>query len=274
MKQDRPTISTCYLVGNPVSHSISPLIHNTGFQYLELPFVYDAHALEENELEAFLATLDGTAIVGMNVTLPHKQAVMAYVDELSDTASAVGAVNVLYKRDGRLVGENTDVAGFLDPLQNANLEEPKVLILGSGGAARAVAYAASHHLSASSVVIAARNEAAARAISQATHYCTWNERHEAAQDADLVVNATPIGLYPQTKRSPLAEDHEWTTNQTYYDLIYNPDTTSAMKRALECGASVVGGLPMLIAQAAVAFKIWTDHEMPVDAVRKALRESL
>jgi len=262
----------CFLLGNPVSHSVSPLIHNTAFRELELPIRYEARSIEEGDLESILHSIDGDRVVGANVTLPHKQSVLKHLHELTDTAAAVGAVNTIFRRNGRLVGDNTDVGGFLAPIEHLSLQRARVLILGAGGAARAVSYAARHHLDASSVTVAARNLNAARAI-DGVHACSWLEGQTMISSADLIVNATPIGMYPDTDASPLPDDQTWKSGQVFYDLIYNPDPTRTTEQARSNGATGIGGLPMLVAQAAAAFKIWTGREMPVDAVLEALKDA-
>lgn len=275
------SLPSFFLIGHPVGHSLSPLIHNTAFAVLGLRGRYSALDVDSSAVGSAIASIDGATVVGANVTIPYKQAVIPYLEELTPTAKKAGAVNTIFRRDGLLVGENTDIAGFLYGLRApraGNLvaklpENPRVLILGSGGAARAVAHACRVHLSASTVQIAARNEATARGIEH-IEFVDWEERKNAAQASDLIVNATPLGMHPSINASPLPDNMSFGPRHTVYDLIYNPDPTLLLEHAAGQGAVTIGGLAMLIGQAAAAFSIWTGQEMPVGEVEKIVREAL
>lgn len=265
---------TCFLIGHPIGHSLSPVIHSAAYEATGLDWHYGVIDVLEADLDAVLAGVDGEKVVGVNVTIPHKQAVFLRVDELTETARAVGAVNTVYCRDGALVGDNTDVAGFAGPLRamtNRDWSSMSALILGAGGAARAVAHALTHVLGLGEVAITARREATARAIPQVT-FVDWQQRQDAAERADLIVNTTPVGMHPNTDASPLPDDTSFTASQIVYDLIYAPEQTRLLEHAASAGAQVIGGLPMLIGQAAEAFRIWTGQDMPLEPVRKALDE--
>lgn len=282
------SFSSCFLMGQPVGHSLSPLIHNTAFSLLDVGGHYSAHDVDPSSVASAVASIDGTTVIGANVTIPYKQAVIPFLDELTPIAQEAGAVNTIFRRKGRLIGENTDVEGFLAPLEALRYSSsrltgastvallpshPRVLILGSGGAARAVALASRMHLGTSRIRITARNRATARAIPYG-EAIDWEDRKIAAEEADLIVNATPIGMVPSTQASPLPDDVEFRENQIVYDLIYNPDPTMLLRRAAKDGATTIGGLPMLLGQAAAAFKIWTGQEMPIVEVEKVVREAL
>jgi len=261
-------------MGQPIGHSLSPLIHNTAFSILGLDGRYSALDVDSSDVGSVVASIDGKTVIGANVTIPHKQAVIPFLDELTPIAQEAGAVNTIFRRNGRLIGDNTDVVGFLSPLHALqDRHASRVLILGSGGAARAVALACRTHLGTHTVQIAARNQATARAIPH-IEAIDWDKRRNAAEEADLIVNATPIGMTPSTQTSPLPDDMQFRSDQIVYDLIYNPDPTMLLRRAAKYGAMVIGGLPMLIGQAAAAFHIWTGHEMPILEVEKVVRETL
>ncbi len=268
-----PKESTCLLLGNPVDHSLSPLIHNSALKHLDLAIHYEAKKVNRSELEGVVKSIDGHHILGGNVTLPFKQDVIGMVDSMTTTAHAVGAVNTIYRVRGRLVGENTDVTGFVGPLQDLDFKGKTVLILGAGGAARAVAYAALERLGAGSVLVAARNLDSARAIN-GIQACSWDDRARASAEASLIVNATPLGMHPNSWASPLPQDLEWRSDQVAYDLVYNPTETSFLIDARAGGAVGIGGLAMLIGQAAVSFQLWTGCTMPIEVVKKAVASHL
>jgi len=285
--------STFLLLGDPVEHSLSPLIHNSAFALLGLPFHYSAHRISDiggldvevlgevdrgtERLRHVIDRIDGVSLKGVNVTIPHKKAVLPFLDELTPIARQVGAANTVFVRNGLKVGHNTDVEGFLSPLLGLNLEHKEVVILGSGGAARAVMVAAESGLKASRISVVSRNLDSARAACADLH---MGEVHEYAElpellaTASLIVNATPVGMWPATDQSPLPPFAKLGTHHTVYDLIYNPEETELLRDARIQWSTTIGGLKMLIAQAAASFKIWTGQEMPVDAVEQAVKAHL
>ena len=269
---DRPENKMCVLIGHPVGHSLSPLIHRAAYRALDLDWHYAAMDILESDLDAVLSGIDGERMVGANVTIPYKQAVFERVDTCTEMAKAVGAVNTVYRRDGELVGDNTDVAGFMQPLSaipDRVWADQRALILGAGGAARAVAHALTRVMCFKDVLLTARREATARAI-PGVSVVDWGERTGAAAGVDLIVNTTPVGMAPFTDASPLGDNFRFSSNQIVYDLIYAPERTRLLDAAEGDGATAIGGMPMLIGQAAEAFRIWTGRDMPVDAVKKAL----
>ena len=265
---------TCFLIGHPIGHSLSPVIHSAAYEAVGLNWHYAVMDVLEADLDAVLSGIDGERVVGVNVTIPHKQAVYQRLDALPETAKAVGAVNTVYRQDGKLIGDNTDVAGFAAPLQeltDVNWSTKTALILGAGGAARAVAHALTQVIELAEVTVAARREATARAIPNVT-VGSWEQRATAAQSADLIVNTTPVGMHPDENASPLPEGTTLAPHQIVYDLIYAPERTRLLDQAESTGARTIGGLPMLIGQAAAAFRIWTGHEMPTETVKQALQD--
>lgn len=272
--------ATFLLLGDPVYHSLSPLIHNTAFSALGLPFRYAAHRVavgDEAKLEKLIREIDGVSLIGVNVTIPHKSAVVSFLDDLTPIARKVGAVNTIYLENGRKVGHNTDVEGFLSPLDGLNLNNKEVVILGSGGAARAAMVAADSGLNASHISVVSRNlESASAACADLSigEVKTYDELPELLKTASLIVNATPVGMWPETNQSPINNPRLLSEKHTVYDLIYNPTETELLRSARIQGASTIGGLPMLIAQAAGAFRIWTGSEMPVKDVNWALNNHL
>ncbi|HET6566393.1 MAG TPA: shikimate dehydrogenase [Rhodothermales bacterium] len=276
------------VLGFPVEHTLSPLIHNTAFREQRLNFVYLASAVRPADVEAAVHGLRVLGFAGANVTIPHKQAVLPLMDEVSEQARAVGAVNTIVCRQGqvdvdvvKLYGDNTDVAGFLEPLRpHADaLREKPMLVFGAGGAAHAVAYAMLTAYRPERLFIVARRQE--KAIRLADHLRGFDEARaltipaqravrEAVRESRLVVNATPLGMYPDVEASPWPDLDDFTPDQVVYDLIYNPVQTKLLRGAAARGAITIGGLDMLIAQAACSYVQWTGHEMPVDFVRAKL----
>lgn len=275
------------LLGDPVEHSLSPLIHNTAFRVQGVNAVYVARRTVPDDLPAAVAGLRAMRFLGANVTLPHKQAVGPLLDAVSPRAEAVGAVNTIVaaaREDGGLAlrGDNTDVAGFLDPLRTHadRLQNAEMLIFGAGGAARAVAYALLTTYAPARLTLAVRAPARAEPLAHdfaahdpkgALEITPMQEAGAALRASVLIVNATPLGMHPNTEGTPWTEASDLSAEQVVYDLVYTPRTTRLLQDAAARGATPIGGLGMLIGQAAAAYAQWTDRSMPVDAVRAALR---
>ena len=269
--------STCWLLGNPVSHSLSPTIHNVAFSHLGLPVRYEAIALSGIEVGKAITAIDGSTVIGANVTIPHKEAVLSYLDELTPVASKVGAVNTIFVLNGKRMGHNTDVEGFLAPLQTPNFQQGNVVVLGAGGAARAVLVAVSTFLMPTQLTLVSRDVQKAAGVCQDLG-CgipdSYDNLEGLLNSASLIVNTTPLGMTPDTDRSPVPESFTFGPHQTVYDLIYAPSETKLMQHARRDGAKVIGGLPMLIGQAAASFEIWTGKKMPIQIVENALKVRL
>lgn len=273
------------LIGHPVEHSLSPLIHNTALSEQAVNARYVAFDVAPERVREAVMGMIALGFLGSNVTIPHKQAVRALADSLSEQARAVGAVNTLVFVPGEqgtaIYGDNTDVAGFLQPLQ-AHLPEltgREVTILGAGGAARAVVYALLTALRPSRLSIVARDlqkagqlasELAAYDRNGALSVLPFEQARPAVSSSALVVNTTPVGMYPQVEGSPWAHHSAFSQGQIVYDLIYNPLETRLLHEARAAGAHTIGGLEMLVGQAAASYVQWIGEEMPLHAVRRAL----
>ena len=221
--------------------------------------------------------------MGAGVTIPHKQAVLACLDEWSPRVRAVGAANLIVRRpDGALLGDNTDVPGFLAPLLpfGDRLRDVEMVALGAGGAARAVAYALLVTFRPRRLALVARTSSRAEAL--AADLAEFDERgalevRDAAsarpvvRNAQLVVNTTPVGMYPAVDDSPWPDAADFGEGHIVYDIVYIPEETRLLADAARRGATVIGGLDMLVEQAAAAYVQWTDRNMPVEAVKDALR---
>jgi shikimate dehydrogenase len=255
------------LVGYPLEHSLSPKIHTAALRECGLDGDYSLfpiHPDDEDGLKDLLARVRSGEITGINVTIPHKQNVIPFLDELTPTAEAIGAVNTIYLRDKRLIGDNTDADGFLLDLKRfiGNREskianQKSALILGAGGSARAVVYA---------LINDGWNLAiAARRIEQAQELASYYNDVESIEltskiqsfEFRLVVNTTPIGMIPNINQSPWPEGLQFPHQAMIYDLVYNPRETKLVKDGCAAGLSATTGLGMLIEQAALSFEIWT-----------------
>ena len=277
------------IIGYPLSHALSPVIHNAAFEAMGLDARYEGWETPPEEVEAAVERLrTRDECLGMNVTVPHKQAVMQYLDEIEDTAQAVGAVNTVQKRNGRLIGHNTDRSGYMRSLLEAGcpVKGKSILIVGYGGVERAIAYAFAEAGAASIAIAGRRTEGVAEALRQlrATSPYPMNldavedgerELRLAVQAADIVVNCTPIGmLHSGTEGTSPVPGAMLLPGQWVSDAVYNPLETELLRQARERGAHAVDGLGMLIYQAADAIKIWTGKDPPVDIMRAAAMKAL
>lgn len=262
------------VIGFPVRHSLSPAMHNAAFRELGLDWIYVACEVAPGAVEGAFGGVRALGFGGLSVTIPHKAAALEAVDEVTDAARSVGAVNtVVPTADGRLRGDNTDGAGFLASLSEEGFDPTGRVcaVLGAGGAARAVVHALAGAGAAEIIVV---NRTPARAESTAA-LAGATGRVGAAADvarAELVVNATPLGL----AGSPgLPLDPELLgESQLVVDLVPNPAVTPLMRAARERGAGVAGGLGMLVHQGALAFELWTGRPAPVGVMRAAAVRAL
>ena len=266
------------ILGDPVGHSLSPTLHNAAFRAQGLDLVYLACRVAPDALPAAIAGLDVLGASGANITIPHKEAVCAMVTDRSPEAEATGAANTLVRSPEGWTAHNTDVAGFLAPLAGYDLDGVDATVLGAGGAARAVAYALLTAFSPSRVTIASRRVGQADALAEAL------APHDArgvlrtaplteAPPARLVVNCTPLGMQGMEDLSPFGSG-ALGPGQIAYDLVYRPAQTRFLLDAQAHGADAIGGLPMLLGQAAAAYRLWTGRDMPTDIARRAALDAL
>lgn len=256
------------VLGWPLEHTLSPTIHNAAFRALELEWFYFAWPVEPDSLERAVQGLRALGAAGANVTMPHKESVIAHLDALEGDASSTGAVNTIQNLGGRLIGHNTDVAGFGALLAGDIGFRPagkRALVLGAGGAARAVLKCLADD--GSSAAVAARRPDAARALRGVAEVdiVAWGDAAAVAEGADLIVNSTPLGMrgedsLPEARFAP---------GQTVVDLVYNPPTTPLLERARSAGADAWSGLGMLVHQAAASFRVWTGQDPPLQTMSAA-----
>jgi shikimate dehydrogenase len=276
------------LIGHPLKHSISPAFQQAAFDHLALDFRYEKWETPEVELAAAIDRLRHAATLGANVTIPCKEKVIPLLDELSDTAARIGAVNTIVNRSGRLMGFNTDVEGFITSLHedaDYRLRNRKAVLLGAGGVARAVVFALLNE-EVTSVTVFNRSVERGRTLVRsfarsagkiplAAPPWTELETSSALQDCDLLVNCTSVGMrFGATEtESPLGADLI-PKDALVYDLVYNPEETPFLKEAKKAGAQTLGGLSMLVHQGAASFELWTGKSAPVDIMLRSAREAL
>lgn len=273
-------------MGWPVEHSLSPPMHNAAFDALRLNWRYVPCAVAPEHVGAALAGLRALGFAGANVTVPHKQAVIPHLDSLSDAARAIGAVNtIVVGADGALHGDNTDADGFLASLREADCDPrgARVVLLGAGGAARAVAYALAR-AGVCQISLWNRTPARAQAIVDDLRPLFPHIAFVAlplpddpgAFDVaiDLIVNCTPVGMWPHEGASPWPGAFPLPADCLVVDLIYRPQETLFLRQARAAGARALNGVGMLVHQGAAAFRLWTGVEPPVEVMREALLTAL
>ena len=274
------------LTGWPLGHSLSPLMHSAALRYAGLEGDYGLFPVQPlpdgtGELRSLVNRLRNGELDGLNVTIPHKQVVIPLLDTLSPAGLAIGAVNTLFVRNGRLCGENTDWEGFLCDLEMhlpdcRKGQNRQALVLGAGGSARAVVYALIQ--CGWQVTITARRAEQSREVIDAfstpenSVSCQQLNTSSLFTDTRLIVNTTPVGMSPNVVASPWPDAIAFPPGALLYDLIYNPAETCLMQSAREAGLTAVNGLGMLAGQAARAFEIWTGRAVPVEVFRNAALE--
>jgi shikimate dehydrogenase len=263
----RDTTRIAGLIGYPVSHSLSPAMHNEGFERLGIDARYEAWAVPPGNLATFVEKLRDPKYLGANVTLPHKQGVFSLVDERSAISEKMGVVNTIVNRNGRLFGDTTDPVGFLNAFKEAGqgFDGKSVAILGNGGSARTVLFTLATMSKARRIVVVARDPKKSDALISEVHKETGSFVAEAigfdaypksGGDFDVIVNTTPIGMHPNVDATPLPAD-KLAPGQVVYDIVYNPAETRLLREARGRGCLAVGGLGMLVHQGLASFEQWT-----------------
>ncbi len=267
------------VIGDPVRHSLSPALHNAAYRELGLDCVYVAFEVREGHAGDAIAAARALGLVGLSVTMPHKHEAALACDELGPDAAALERANTItVEADGRVRGDSTDGEGFVRSLRDAGVDVAgrSVLLLGSGGAARSLALALGRG-GARVVVCARRADAAASAAALAHGDARgWTERVAAAAIADVVVNATPIGMDGRrdTGETVVLPAESIRADQVVADLVYHPVDTELLRAARDRGATAVDGIGMLVHQAALQVERWTGHDAPVAAMRAAAHDML
>jgi shikimate dehydrogenase len=271
------------IIGDPVERSLSPAMHNAAFEALDLDYAYMALRVPQGALDGAIATARVLKMAGMNVTHPHKIKILSLLDKLDESAKLVGAVNTVKNNRGRLIGYNTDGAGAVRALESeaGELAGRRVLLLGAGGAARAIAFSLVKE--GAELNIANRTTSRAKELSAAikrslgTNVGIINlnrkEVVETIKNTDIIINATTIGMHPNVNRTLLTADvmHK---GLIVNDIVYEPLQTRLLTEAKKAGARTVTGLGMLIHQAALSFEIWTGRRAPIKVMTAAAKREL
>jgi len=265
---------TFAVIGDPIDHSLSPTIHNAAFRELGLDCTYIAYRIPKMELSSGLESLKSIMVTGFNVTIPHKIEMLKYLDDIDEDCKVIGAVNTVVNNDGKLKGYNTDLQGFLEPIKKRKLEikNSNVLLLGAGGAARAIVMGFVKE-KAISITIANRTIENAQSLVDFAQKngieaksCTL-DKIDANSDYKFIVNATSIGL--KNESSPI--DTSMINQDTVvYDIVYRPMNTNLIKQSKKIGATVIYGYEMLLSQAVKSFEIWHNIKAPYDTMKKAI----
>lgn len=257
------------IIGYPLGHTLSPVLHNWGFDLLNIDAKYEAWPLHPEELFTFMSGYRSRPVDGCSVTIPHKQAIREYLDDQTYRAESVGAVNTLFWDKGKLTGDNTDVLGVVGPLKAIGRRFDSALVLGAGGAARA-AVAGLIELGVKDIVVANRTSSKAVIIAHdfGIRAARWEERQHT--HCELLVNTTPLGMageFEQYSPWPLAV---FDKDTVVFDLVYNPLKTRLIEDAENSGCKTVSGLEMFLHQGLAQFKIWTGKELNPDKARVQL----
>ena len=261
------------IIGHPLGHTMSPTLHNWGFGALSINAEYAPYPLEPKDLPAFMDRVRTEPILGLSVTIPHKRAVMEYLDRISERAARVGAVNTLYWDGGSLCGENTDVIGLTAPLKKLSRLPESALVLGAGGAARA-AVAGLQELSVPEILVANRTRSKADGLARdfSVRAVDWEERMDAAPG--LVCNTTPLGMSGAMQDLSPWDADRFPEGCVAYDIVYNPLQTRFLREAEAAGCTVISGLEMFLHQGLAQFRLWTGKEMDEAGARRLLLKAL
>jgi shikimate dehydrogenase len=258
------------VMGYPIGHSLSPILHNAAFRVCGINAVY--LAFESRDAEGCLSGMRALGIKGMSVTIPHKSKVIPLLDEVTPLAKSVGAVNTIVNDRGRLVGHNSDAIGALRSIEEkVPLSGMRCLLIGAGGAARAIGFILKDKGAALSVVN--RSKDRGETLAGKLH-CPYIPLEEVVKhDADMVIQTTPVGMYPHVNQCPVPAQL-LKKGMLVMDIIYNPLDTRLLKEAKNRGCIVIDGLSMFIYQGAEQFELWTGVHPPVSEMRRAVEEAL
>jgi shikimate dehydrogenase len=273
----------CAVIGDPIEHTLSPVMHNAAFDHLKLDFIFLAFRVKTSMLENAVRGVRGLGFRGLSVTMPHKQAVTRYLDEADEMVKFLGAANTVLNKNGKLVGFNTDGVGALKALteNGLSLTGKKLLLLGAGGAAKAIAFSLTKEVK--ELAILNRNSRKAAELAEALNHAYGKKVvgdslspaliRKNLQDADILINATSVGMAPKVNQS-LVEPEWLKPGLIVMDIIYNPIETKLVKHAKAADARVISGVEMLLYQGAASFEIWTGRPAPVNVMRKAILNKL
>ncbi|MBU9722535.1 MULTISPECIES: shikimate dehydrogenase [Bacillaceae] len=268
------------VIGYPISHSLSPLMHETAFKELNLEMAYHAFHVHPDRVEEAIAGIRGLGIKGINVTIPHKVSVIPYLDEVDELAKEIGAVNTIVNESGRLKGYNTDGEGFVRSLLEADvvLSDKRVLMVGAGGASKGVSLALAQH-GLKEIVITNRTYSKGEELAEncskfaVSSALSLEEAKDKLNDFDIIINGTSMGMKPHEDKTPISLDN-LSDNAVVCDLIYTPLKTKWLLEAELRGATILNGVEMFVYQGALAFEKWTGMKAPIEVMRNAVLRQL
>jgi len=269
------------VIGHPIEHSMSPTMWNPALQELELDYVYVAFDVHPDSLEKAINGIRSLGIKGVNVTIPHKKSVIKYIDEVDPIALKIGAINTIKNEDGILKARNTDAGGAKKALLDMGIDisGKNILILGSGGVSRAIAYILAEE--ANKIVLTDLIEERATAVASEIRdnmkvdiegkLSNKDNIEEYIKKTDILINATPIGMYPKVEETPISKEllHD---DLFVFDVVYNPLETRLMKEAAKMGCTTLGGLDMLVNQGILAFEWWLNKKPNKDLMKNKIIE--
>lgn len=269
------------VIGDPIAHSLSPIVHNAAFRRLDINAVYVPFRVPREHLDQFLADAPKLDIHGLSVTIPHKEAVAKKLDVADESLTGIGAANTLIFQDGKITGYNTDYRAALSSLEEAiaehhgragaTLEHQTALVLGAGGAAKAIAYGLKKL--GANVVIAGRTPERAEQLAKSLECKTidWNSRYSV--HPDVIVNCTPVGMHPNVDATPY-DKHHLRPSMIVFDTVYNPENTLLLKEARSQSCTVVSGVEMFVRQARLQFQQFTGQDPPAELMRDVLKRAI
>lgn len=269
------------VIGYPISHSMSPLMHNREFQAFQMDDYYTAFSVHPEDLKKAIEGIRALNIRGVNVTIPHKVAVMEFLDDIDEEAQLIGAVNTIINENGKLIGSNTDGQGYLRSLTSliqSSLTSKKVLCIGAGGAARAIVTSLGRH-GVGSIDIANRTKSKAEELAEHVQLfvpskaLTLQQAEDNLSHYDIVINTTSVGMSPHVENLPI-QVHNLKQGTFVSDLIYNPLTTRFLKEAKDYGALIDNGVGMFVYQGAIAFQKWTGIEPNIERMKETVLSKL
>lgn len=277
-KSEKSGFPHYFVVGNPIGHSLSPVMHQAALDFHNIDAQYHAIDLNQADISDFIGWLNRDEFLGCNITIPYKSQFIDVVDHIDSYAREAGVINTIAKSDHQLIGHNTDIHGFTSPLlqYTDQIDGGRVIVFGTGGAAKAVKIGL-EDLGVEEIVFVSRtpqnsNMNSGHVWIETVSYDQWQSY---ADEASMFVNTTPLGMSPNIDRSPISDfDVELLENKICYDLIYNPMQTKFLKQADEFGATTINGLDMLIMQGNRSFEIWTGKTFPFESIKNLLSNSL
>lgn len=271
------------IIGHPIKHSYSPLMHNIAFELSGMNYIYLPFDVPASSLKDSLKGIVALGIKGFNVTLPLKEKIIPLLKDVSDEAGIIGAVNTVLNDDGILRGYNTDVFGVIESLNpfKDDLQNATVSIIGAGGAARSVIYALIRNFKVGHINIINRTEQIAESLKEyfsskmlfnnfKAYHLVPPDMVQILQDSKLIINTTSIGMYPEIDDAATTIPESFKKDQIVFDVVYTPVKTKLLKMAEQRGAKIVTGLKMFVEQGARSFELWTGEKMEVEKVHRAL----